>query len=444
MSTIEDVRTEFLTQERASRGRLTAGQRYMWDIISGLAGNDDHLNVREVLNLPGGATVDSVLAVVRTLIERYAALRTQYGLDAFGEPEQRVLPSGRFAVTVVEAAGQPPGQCAGSAAESLAARSFDLAAELPVRIALVTGDGIPVRLVLVFSHMVCDGWGKMVLARKARELLAGTRPEAVFTETPWQPLDQVAYEDSPEGKTKGERAINYMTGKLAEFPERLFPAEPFEPQPERFWAGALTSPTVEPAAAALAERFGVSAPAVVMAAAFRTLHRLSGVTEFGFAMRTFNRYHLQARDAVGHYSQDMPVLMRQPDRPLADVARDVHREARNSLRCPHFWPPDIARAIARLNAERGTDFAVEAAVNYTNAVQESHLAREDAERQTPGDAARTSDFRWLFRKESEQIRFLFTSDPTGIALLADTACLSPDLIEEFLRSVEAQLVDEVG
>ncbi|MCH7231772.1 condensation domain-containing protein [Glycomyces sp. L485] len=433
---------EFAAQSPPRSGPLTAGQRYMWDIIADLSPHDEHLNLQQVLEVPPGRTLDAVRTALRRLIETHESMRTAFTVDAEGEPVQRVVPRGTVPLRVVEAGDRPTAGVAESVSEESAARRFDLAVDLPVRISVVCQAGRPTHVVLAMSHLVADRWGTRVLLEQLSERLADEAASPVSEA--WQPLDQVAYEASPDGIAQRARAADFLRSRLRDFPERLFPVERHAPQPERYWAGWLRSAAVDPASQALAGRWGVSASAVLLAAAFHTLHRLTGVTEFGLAMRTFNRFQIRTQQAVGHFAQDIPVLLRDPVRPLEAVARDAQMELRNTMRCTHFWPPELVRIKDEVVAERGYALSVDAAVNHAASPTSTAPPSAETVQALRGAEAPGPRFEWVMKRREEKITFLLSADAAGLSLLADTTHLRPEHIEEYLYALESQLLDHVS
>jgi hypothetical protein len=440
MIEIRDERTRFEAADDERQGPLSCGQRYIWDIISALVPNDEHLNLREVIELPRGSTVDSVVFAVRSAIEYHEALRTRYFLGDDNEPVQQVLGRGQFSVTLLDAEGNRGRVTAERASGSIAERRFDLATDFHLRSVVVRTGGRPSHLVLVLSHMACDIWAVNVLKSQIRRLVVGEKPQDVFPARSWHPLDQAAYEVSEEGLGKAARSTDLLRSRLSQIPDSLFGEERFEAQPERYWEGLLKSSVAASSAHVLAQRMRVNASSVMTAAAAKALGQVSGVRCFGFAMRTFNRYRRHTRESVGHYSQDIPMLVSDLDRPFEEIAKQTQSDMGAMLRCPYYWPPELQRMKAEIGRARGTGIEIEAAVNNNIAFGEGRPSSGHG-RVLPNGG---SPFVWTMRRGEEAIKYLFHSYPDRLKLLADTAYMPPNAIEEYLRRVESILASEAG
>jgi hypothetical protein len=433
---VSKVRIGFQIDDPVRKGGLTCGQRYIWDIIESLQPNDEHLNVRDIIEIPEGCTTEAVATAIRVVVEAHDALRTNYFTEDDGEITQFVCTAGTLSLDTVELGPEGSVSEALIVMHRLAAPRFNLRVDLPLRACLALRDGAPKFLLIAVSHMACDGWGEHVLVQQLAGLLGGADPDAVIPAPSWQPLDQLAYEASPQGEAKGRKALEYMRSRLSTFPERLFSHEAFTPLPKRFWEGRLDAAALTSVAEAVAEAQGISSPAVIMAAVAKSLSKFTGIEVFAFAMRTFNRYHARSRNAVGHFSQDIPVLIGALDRPLPELARDLQAEIANILRCAHVWPPDLRRVVAEISAQRGIDLRVDAVVNCMNTLQKTSLRNSDEDLEQLRQRASESEFAWVVKRTDEKIKFLFSSNPRRIMLLADTAHLPPDMITAFLYEVQ--------
>jgi hypothetical protein len=418
-------------------GRLTCGQRFIWDIIADLAPNDEHLNSELLLDVPGGTELEVVLRSVRALVERHASLRTLYTVDEEGEPVQQAHARGTIPVAVIDTE-EDAERVAEETARASAGERFCLDTELPVRFSVVTQEGAPRVLVLVLSHIVVDIWGLRLLVEQTGRLLEGQHPDDVLPADPWQPLDQLAYEESPAGRRKLERAHRFLRESLAYVPAGPFPdSARVRPQPNRYWMGELLSQAPDKGARLLARHLGVSASSVLIAVAAITLHRLCGVTEFGFSLRTLNRYDARTQTAVGHYSQELPLVLRRLDRELPDMAGEVQRSAVSMLRCPYYWPPEMRR----IREEAVPPARSNATINYIGKPGGGSAEAEDIPAAELLSDAGNARFRWLFEHSEEKIQFLLSSHPRSLSCLVDTAFLPPELAERYLRTVQDSLVD---
>ncbi|HEX2130881.1 MAG TPA: condensation domain-containing protein, partial [Actinophytocola sp.] len=158
------------------------------------------------------------------MVERHEVLRTVYP-DTDGVPEQRVLDGVRVGLARWDDSG-PDGLAA--ALDELAARPFDLTADLPIRAALAPTGRDEHVFALVVHHIASDGWsmgrllGDLAVAYRARR--AGHPPD-------WEPLpvqyadytlwqrEVLGDEDDEDSVVSGQ--LRYWTEALAGLPEDL-------------------------------------------------------------------------------------------------------------------------------------------------------------------------------------------------------------------------------
>ncbi|GAA1293377.1 hypothetical protein GCM10009634_46940 [Saccharothrix xinjiangensis] len=154
---------------------------------------------------------------VRDVVGRHEALRTVYP-DVAGTPHQRVLPADE--VGRVFAAGATGDVAAAVRAE--AAHAFDLAAEPPIRVRLLTEAAEDHVLLVTLHHIAGDGWSLRPLlddlATAYRARLSGSAPG-------WAPLP-VRYVDYARWQRDlldelGEGQLEFWRAALADLPEGL-------------------------------------------------------------------------------------------------------------------------------------------------------------------------------------------------------------------------------
>ena len=173
--------------ERPDRVPLSFAQWRMW-FINQLDKEQATYNIPIAMQLDGALDQHALMEALADVAERHEVLRTVFPDDG-GVPWQQILDP---------KAGRPPlamrkigdDDLAGAVAE-VAARGFDLTAELPWRAQLlVCGPGRAV-LVLVVQHIAGDGWSMGVLAR---DLSAAYDARRVGSVPGWAPLG-VQYAD---------------------------------------------------------------------------------------------------------------------------------------------------------------------------------------------------------------------------------------------------------
>ncbi|MFJ1702598.1 amino acid adenylation domain-containing protein [Kitasatospora sp. NPDC088346] len=148
---------------------LSFAQRRMW-FLAQYEPDSGAYNIPLALRITGEPDTAALAAALTDLVERHEVLRTVYpSADGLVRPE--LHDAERFALATLDL----PATEADAWLADEARRPFDLAADLPVRAALLrTGDGRSV-LSLVLHHIAADGWSIGVLWRDLAEAYAARR-----------------------------------------------------------------------------------------------------------------------------------------------------------------------------------------------------------------------------------------------------------------------------
>ncbi|MCX5207922.1 amino acid adenylation domain-containing protein [Kitasatospora sp. NBC_00240] len=203
---------------------LSFAQQRLW-LIDRMEGPGPLYNVPVALRLHGSLDLAALEAALADVVERHESLRTVV-VEADGEPCQLVLPAeaARPALETVDCR-------TGGAEDALAEyawRPFDLAADLPVRAAVLEVGPDEHLLVLVLHHIASDGWSMGPLMRDLAEAYtvraAGERPS--WTPLPVQYADYALWQRDLLGAEDGtgtllERQIAFWRETLTGLPEEL-------------------------------------------------------------------------------------------------------------------------------------------------------------------------------------------------------------------------------
>ncbi|MEU4540001.1 amino acid adenylation domain-containing protein [Streptosporangium sp. NPDC023825] len=219
------LRPPLVPRERPERVPLSYAQRRLW-LIDQILREDD--GPREAYHLPlavhlsGELDVDALRAAIGDVTARHESLRTVFA-EHEGVPYQRILPPEQ-ARPVLEITTCPP--------EEVIARPFDLATEIPLRVALIPeGEGEHL-LLAVFHHIAFDEWsfgpfaGDVARAYAAR--LDGTAPEDM---PEWKPpavqyADYTLWQrellgDPVDPGSLHARQLDYWAKALSGMPEEI-------------------------------------------------------------------------------------------------------------------------------------------------------------------------------------------------------------------------------
>ncbi|MGW1278684.1 amino acid adenylation domain-containing protein [Streptomyces tsukubensis] len=205
---------------------LSFAQRRLW-FVDRFEGPSATYNGAFALRLTGELSVSALESALRDLLDRHEILRTVIVEDDDGVPHQQVLPAGRagFALPVVGATTE---QERTAAVGELATRTFDLAADIPLRATLVRSGPRDHTLVLVLHHIAVDGesFGPLF-----RDLHTAYTARTGGGAPAWEPLpvqyadytlwqrDVLGEESDPE--SLAARQLEYWRRTLAGLPQPL-------------------------------------------------------------------------------------------------------------------------------------------------------------------------------------------------------------------------------
>ncbi|WP_329423499.1 amino acid adenylation domain-containing protein [Streptosporangium sp. NBC_01495] len=171
------LRPPLVPRERPERVPLSYAQRRLW-LLDQILREDD--GPREAYHLPlavhlsGALDVDALRAAIGDVTARHESLRTVFA-EHEGVPYQRILPP-ESARPVLEVTTCPP--------EEVIARPFDLATEIPLRVALIPEGEDEHLLLAVFHHIAFDEWSFGPFARDVARAYAARLDGAAPGEEP--------------------------------------------------------------------------------------------------------------------------------------------------------------------------------------------------------------------------------------------------------------------
>ena len=146
--------------------RLSHTQRRLW-FIGLLTPQGSAYNVVNAFRASGPLDQEALLAALKRLVGRHAALRTQFVIRE-GTPFQRVLSEPRVDFRLFDLTALPPDRKTPEVtaqATEFSTRPFDLTSDAPLRAGLFRLSPAEHVIVLLTHHIVCDGWSVNVLLR---------------------------------------------------------------------------------------------------------------------------------------------------------------------------------------------------------------------------------------------------------------------------------------
>ncbi|KJK59367.1 condensation domain-containing protein [Saccharothrix sp. ST-888] len=289
----------------AEQGRapLSHAQQRMW-LMDRLGQGGARYNVPVATRLRGPLDLGALADALTALTGRHPVLRTRYGRLG-DEPYQEPLPLAPVPVPVVTAA--PDRAAALLRAE--AARPFDLATGPVLRALALRHASDDHTVLLTLHHIAVDGGSLPLVAAElaTRYAAALDRRPAELPEPPLQYADFARWERSREAG---------LAAEVDAWADRLAGARPV-PLPRRSPAGPRTRAAAlhtEPLPAEtlaglrrLGRDHGATLFAVVLAAAFATLHRATGEADLTLGCVSGHRSRPELRRLVGLCVNTLPI-----------------------------------------------------------------------------------------------------------------------------------------
>jgi hypothetical protein len=350
-------RTVAFTGERSGTAALTWAQREIWDMYELTRPHHAYFNLMRLFSVPPGRTVDDALTAVRLLVERYEALRTTVHSGPDGEPVQRVAATGVCEVEIFDVAPAEAGPVAEEVATLYVGHPF-ADDEWPARLAVVAAAGRAAYVVLAASHLAIDRTGLDVLSPVLTGLLAD--PGRDFGPAGRQPLDQVAFEESPRGRRTAERAVAYWRRHLTTVPPLLFDGAGTAPAARPWPAAGMESVAAATAARVLAGRHRASVSGVVLAAAAALLAARTRRPDVAMQIIIGNRFSLDVRGMVGTCVQAGLFRVAVGTGSFDGLVGRSWSAMLQANRHAQFPPPAVRGVFDEVNRERGVRLDVHA------------------------------------------------------------------------------------
>ncbi|MBB5896283.1 condensation domain-containing protein [Kutzneria kofuensis] len=415
----------------AAMGPATWAQHEMWSLMRARGPCGGFYNLSRTVLVPPGPTVADVLDRLAELVARHQSLRTLFHPGPDGDPVQQVVPAGEFPVDVLLTTSPRDPDPVGLAVRherAMTREEFALDSDLPVRALVGVTDGVPRAVTLCVPHVAADLAGMRVAMAElawsldASEVRRRARPPAP------QPLDLVAWQQSPAGRAAAGRAAAHLRAELATRPARMFPSA----RRAEFVACGIESPALDFALDLLALRHNVSTSVVLMTAVTTLLGRWCETSRCAVQLVAGNRFGPAERATVGNLIQEVPVTISVSGAEFADRLRATWTASMRAYRAARF-PPGLLTEAARGRAVEMDCFLNDARASV----------RADPNRRPVALLPAAATFRPTDFRPDRPFTLLALDGVEAIRLLlaADTGVLSADQAERFLRRLEHELLE---
>ncbi|GHF70516.1 hypothetical protein GCM10018790_55590 [Kitasatospora xanthocidica] len=440
---------------RSGSGPATWGQQAIWDAVRRLPPADaPRYNITTAAPLDPGLPLPVVLGALEQLLHLHDSLHTRLLPDGDGRLRQVVDPAGVLSVELADAAGaDDPGELGARLHAELAARAFDTGEQWPIRVGVVTVDGLARHISLVLSHTAVDGSGMSRLVADLTALSLGTSPEelAKLREPGRQPLEEAEFQTSERGVRRDVGARKQFVRKLRLGPPRLFPPtaqDPLSPPPAATFPNAvLRSPALPRAVERVAGAHRVSTSSVLLAAAATMTARLAGTTEAVLNVVVNNRFLPELTNAVSVVAGDGLFHLPDAGAEFGEVVRRTHAAAIGTYRHAYYDKLALAAEIAAATAE-GVELADRSCVfNDTRELVPAAPDPGDGPTPDPGDDRTTLSWPVEFEPRpglTYALDALQSPEALSLTMTADPSVLPRPAMERFLYGMEELILTEAG
>ncbi|WP_233225362.1 non-ribosomal peptide synthase/polyketide synthase [Nocardia sp. MDA0666] len=289
---------------------LSPAQQRIW-FLNRFEQDSAGYNMPFVVRMTGAVDTDALRSALADVVARHEVLRTVFPADDDLVARQHILPAEHvgpetFAVETVAAEGLD------AELARLAARGFDLAAEIPLRALIFELSAEDVALAIVLHHIAADGLSLPVLARDVAAAYSLRRSGVDAVEAPpavqyadyalWQ-RDRLG--DSEDTDSLAAQQLGYWSHTLAGIPDQLdLPAD--RPRPAVAGGRGATyrfdlPAHLHAAITELARAQGVSTFMVLHGALAALLARVSGGEDIVIGTPVAGRGHRELDDLIGMF-----------------------------------------------------------------------------------------------------------------------------------------------
>lgn len=302
---------------------LSLQQSRLW-FVQQLSVNATHYLSPVLLRLPPDVDDERFAACLQAIVERHQILRSLIRQNDRGEASQWVsdtvlpvplltLSADEFDAALAQACSQP----------------MDLTRELPLRATRYRYRDAAERettvCLLVFHHIVFDGWSLEVLLQELDARYRGTWREA--TEPALQYLDYACWQQAPENVQRRADELAFWRQALAGCQQLDLPLDFLRPAvfDERGDNSEVPLPAaLVKALDALARREGVTLHAVMLAGFMLLLSRYSGQNDVMVGTPLANRHRPELENLIGFFVNTLPLRRRlDPRHRVAEFVRQV-------------------------------------------------------------------------------------------------------------------------
>ena len=395
-----------------------------------------------IADLPPETTLEELSDSLRYVMCRFQTLRTRLELRPDGPPRQVCSASGVIALRLLDAGAGDPHALAVEVMYELTGRQFDYAEEWPIRMAIISKDGVFTHAVAIYLHLALDAGGlaAMVEDLRSRPALTG-RPATPVTAI--QPLEQARRQGGEAARRQSAASLRHLAQVLASLQSADQPA-PRNDAPRESRVLRYRSPATSLAIARIAIDHGVNSASALLAMFAISLARHTHQSTVVAELMVSNRFRPGFADSVSALVQVSPYLLDIAGLSLADAVARAGASLLHTYKNAYYDPLERDALIARANAERAEP--VDFWCLYNDRRQHDGTGSSGTDRQILDSLDRS---RW--RAEFEPVFhnrkiFMHVDDPPGaidLLMSVDSRYFDESDVRAILFGIEAVAVQTV-
>jgi hypothetical protein len=423
---------------------LTWGQRDVWDLMRRTGRT---MNIGGTVRAVEGETVERVAALLRFVVSRHQALRTRLRQVDGGPPRQVVFGSGEIPLEIVDVGAlEDPDVVAEALRVRYQTTMFDPVNEWPVRMAVVRSAKTITHVVVMYYHVVVDGFGIDAVVRDLVHLNPGTG-EATAPAEGTQPLELARLQRTPAALRQSEKSLRYWERQLLRIPPRTaagLPDAANHGEP-RFWEIVCVSPAMALAVRRIAARTRVASGPILLAAYAVALTRVTGAGTAVVQVVVSNRFRPGFAEAVGSLRQFGLCVIDVGGGTFDDVVSRAWNATIGAYKHGYYDTAAHQELIARLGRDPADDADLSCYLND----RRMHTRDEGLGPAPAGDEIRAAlpltTLHWGVKEDTYDGSFYLhvedAPDAIGYTLWGDTHRYTPAGIERCAREMEAVVVE---
>ncbi|WP_244164869.1 non-ribosomal peptide synthetase [Rhodococcoides fascians] len=344
---------------RPDRIPVSLAQQRMW-FLNRFDAESAAYNIPVAIRLSGALDVDALRAAIDDVVGRHEPLRTLYPEDESG-PVQKILPAAQAGVDL-EVVDVDPGEIV-SVVRALAATSFDVTAQVPVRVRLYRLSETEYVLALVVQHISADGGSMGPLTR---DVMVAYGAQSAGGVPGWAPLE-VQYADfaiwqrevlgsEDDPRSIAFEQLSFWKQELAGLPDQLeLPTDRPRPAVQSFAGGKIDfsmNASVQESLSAAARSSNATLFMAVHAAWASVLARLSGSVDIAVGSPIAGRGEAALDDLIGMFANTL--VFRTEVDPSASFERTLAAVREVDVRSLAHADVPFERLVEVLNPARST------------------------------------------------------------------------------------------